>query len=76
MPGNLMILAGALLIIGSIAAGFYQISIKCSQADPSGCEESVVDLISALMIANEGIFFWLAWVAGIFLIWGGMRAKG
>lgn len=71
-----MIIAGAVLTVGAILAGYYVVSLGCAMDGASGCEASAIELISGLMIADEGIFFWLAWVVGIFLIWGGMRLRG
>lgn len=71
-----MIIAGAVLILGAVLAGYYVISLRCAMDGASGCEAGVIELISGLMIADDGIFFWLAWVVGIFLIWGGMRVRG
>lgn len=71
MLGNTMIAIGVLLIAGSSAIGYYLITAGCSV----GCDADAAKRISALMIADEGIFFWLAWVAGVFLIWGGSRQR-
>ena len=75
MLGTLLIIMGIVLTAGSIGVGYYLISLRCSMEGAAGCQASLVKLISDLMIANEGIFFWLAWVIGIFLIWGGMRLR-
>lgn len=71
MLGTTMIAIGVLLAVGSIGVGYYLITAGCSV----GCDAGTVKLISALMISDEGIFFWLAWVAGIFLVWGGSRLR-
>lgn len=75
MLGILMIVVGLLLTAGSIAVGYYVVSLGCAMSGASGCQASAIELISELMIADEGIFFWLAWVIGVFLIWGGMRLR-
>lgn len=75
MLGLFMILAGVTLTLGSLLAGYYVISSRCSLEGAPGCDAGVIELISGLMIADEGIFFWLAWVVGVFLIWGGMRMR-
>lgn len=76
MTGTLMIVAGTILTIGSVITGYYFISHGCSLEGASGCQASTAKLISELMISDSGIFFWLAWVIGIFLIWGGIRLRG
>lgn len=76
MTGTLMIVAGAILTIGSVITGYYVISQGCALEGASGCEASTARLISDLMIADTGIFFWMAWVIGVFLIWGGIRLRG
>ncbi|NYT22965.1 hypothetical protein H0A73_05075 [Alcaligenaceae bacterium] len=75
MLGTTMIVMGMILAVGSIVAGYYLISVGCATGAASGCQAGAIELISGLMISNEGIFFWLAWVGGIFLIWGGVRVK-
>lgn len=71
MLGTTMMVIGVVLCAGSIGVGYYLISAGCT----IGCDASTAKLISALMISDEGIFFWLAWVAGVFLVWGGSRIK-
>ena len=71
MLGITMIAIGALLAAGSVGVGYYLITAGCGV----GCDAGAAKLISALMISDQGIFFWLAWVAGIFLIWGGSRLR-
>lgn len=76
MLGLFMIIAGAALTLGSLLVGYYVISLRCASEGASGCDAGIIELISGLMIADTGIFFWLAWVVGVFLIWGGMRLRG
>ncbi|MFA7670423.1 MAG: hypothetical protein WCX93_13850 [Burkholderiaceae bacterium] len=75
MLGTLFILLGAGLIAGMLVAGYYLASLACAASGANGCDKSILELISGLMIANEGILLWAAWVIGIFLIWGGMRLR-
>lgn len=75
MLGSLMIIAGLLLTIGAVLTGYRLGSSACVPEDNVGCPTGFIERLSAMMIADEGIFFWLAWVAGIFLIWGGMRLR-
>lgn len=75
MLRKLMILAGTAFILGALIAGGYVISLGCNTPDAAGCHDNLIDSIAALMIADSGILFWLAWVIGIFLIWGGMRIR-
>ena len=75
MLGTTMIVMGVALAAGSIVAGYYLISAGCATGSASGCQASAIELISELMISNEGLFFWLAWVVGVFLIWAGIRLR-
>jgi len=75
MLGTILIMMGVALAAGSIVAGYYFISLACTTNSASGCQASAIDLISELMISNEGIFFWAAWVVGLFLVWGGMHLR-
>ena len=75
MLKKLVIGTGAAFILGALLVGWYVTVQRCEQPEASGCHDNWVDAISALMIADSGILFWLAWVTGIFLIWGGMRIR-
>lgn len=75
MLGTLLIVLGALLIVGSIVAGYYVAFIACTTAIASGCQDNAIDSIAQLMISNQGMLYWLAWVVGIYLIWGGVRLQ-
>lgn len=76
MLGTILIAMGVFLLIGTVVAAYWLISLGCAMGGASGCEAGTVELLSDLMISNEGIFFWAAWVVGVFLVWGGMQLKG
>jgi len=75
MIGTTMIVMGIALAAGSIVAGYLIISQDCAIDGAPGCDAGIIELISRLMISDTGLFFWLAWVAGVFLIWGGVRFR-
>ena len=73
MLGTVLILLGVALASGSIISGYYFVSTQCAIQDT--CQDGFIKLLSGMMIADEGIFFWLAWVIAVFLIWGGIRLR-
>ncbi len=75
MSGTLLLVLGAALLVASVAAGYWAIEASCAAGNAVMCEAGIIDQIGQLMISDAGLLFWLAWVAGIFLIWGGMRLK-
>lgn len=75
MLGTLLIILGVGLIAGMFVAGYHLAALECASSGTHGCDKNILELISGLMIANEGILLWAAWVIGIFLIWGGMRLR-
>ena len=75
MLGTILIVLGAILIVGSIVVGYYVAFIACATAIASGCQDNAIDSIAQLMISNQGMLYWLAWVVGIYLIWGGVRLQ-
>ena len=75
MLATLMTFAGALFILGAVLAAGLIITGDCEIPGTPSCQDNIIDALSALMIADSGILFWLAWVIGIFLVWGGMRLK-
>jgi len=75
MLGTIMIVAGLVLIAGSLVTGYLFAFGRCDIGAATGCEAGSARLISDLMISDIGIFFWLAWVIGVFLIWGGLRLR-
>lgn len=75
MLASLMALAGAICILGAVLAAGVVITQDCQTPGTPSCQDNIIDALSALMTADSGIVFWLAWVVGIFLIWGGMRLK-
>ncbi len=76
MLGSLMIITGLVLMVGALFTGYQLSGRECGPESAPGCPAGFIERLSAMMIADEGIFFWLAWVAGIFLIWGGLRLRG
>jgi len=70
-----MTLAGALFILAAVLAAGLLITRDCEIPGTPSCQNNIIDALSALMIADSGILVWLAWVVGIFLVWGGMRLK-
>lgn len=75
MAGNLLILIGALLIVTMFAGGYHLASLNCAPESLFSCDKGALKIVSELMIANEGLLLWAAWVAGVFLIWGGVRLR-
>lgn len=75
MLGTIMIVAGLALFAGSLVTGYLLAFKGCAPGEAPECEAGSARLISDLMISDIGIFFWLAWVIGVFLIWGGLRLR-
>ena len=75
MAGTLLILIGALLIAAMFAGGYHLASLNCAPDTVFSCDKSALKIVSELMIANEGLLLWAAWVAGVFLVWGGVRLR-
>lgn len=75
MLGIIMLATGSVLMAGALVTGYHAAISACSRDAAGGCQESFIRLMSDLMISDSGILYWLAWVIGIFLIWGGMRMK-
>lgn len=75
MTGTLFLLLGAALLLGSVFAGYWVMNAQCESGSTPACEAGIIEQVSQLMISDTGLLFWLAWVAGVFLIWGGMRLK-
>ena len=75
MLGNLLILMGVISIAGMFAGGYQLAALHCAKEGAAGCDRSFLETISALMIADEGLLLWAAWVVGVFLVWGGLRLR-
>lgn len=75
MTGVILILCGLVLIAATSVAGYLFLAARCGLPDAPACNADFSALISYLMIANEGLLFWLAWVFAVFMIWGGVRLR-
>lgn len=75
MLGSVLIVAGVVLAIGSMLAGFYLVNLGCSMGGASGCKESGLKLIVDLMTSPEGVIFWAAVAIGFVMIAVGYKLK-
>lgn len=73
MIGMLLIIGGVALVVASAVGGYVFIANRCGTTGAPACDADASALLSHLMIADEGLLLWLAWVVAVFLIWGGAR---
>lgn len=74
--GTIVMILGANLIVGSIAAAFYLASFHCALGEVSGaCEQGAVSLFMQLMGSGRGLIYWTLIVIGALLLWRGWKIR-
>lgn len=74
--GALLMILGANLAIGSVAAAFYLASFGCAMGAADGtCGQGALGLFIDLMTSGDGVVFWVVIIAGLLVFWKGKRMR-
>jgi len=74
--GALLMILGANLAIGSVAAAFYLASFGCAMGAADGtCGQGAMGLFIDLMSSSDGVVFWVVIIVGLLVFWKGKRMR-
>ena len=74
--GAFLMILGANLVVGAIAAAFWLASLGCAMGAADGqCRQDALELLIDAMGSGSGTIFWVAIIAGLLLFWRGKRMR-
>ena len=74
--GAFLMILGANLVVGAIAAAFWLASLGCAMGVADGkCKQDALELLIDVMGSGSGAIFWVAIIAGLLLFWRGKRMR-
>ena len=77
--GALLMIIGANIAVGSVAAAFWRAAHQCAiEAQDGACAQGGVAMFVELMTSSAGLIYWALIVIGLLVFWRGkrMRADG
>lgn len=74
--GSLLMILGANIIAGSIAAAFWRAALECAMGAPyASCTEGAVRLFVGIMSSVEGLVYWAVMAIGAWVFLRGRRMR-
>jgi len=74
--GTILMILGANLVIGSIAAAFYLAALGCAMGAADGkCSQGAGGTFVQLMGSRDSIVFWVVIIIGLLVFWRGKRIR-
>lgn len=74
--GTVLMILGANIIAGSIAAAFWQAALECVVDDVHAtCRTGTVSLFLTTLMTGEGFIYWLVIAIGAWVFWRGKRMR-
>ena len=76
MLGTILMILGANLVVGSVAAAFYLAALGCAMGAADGqCREGTIGLFVELMGSSDSGIFWIVIILGLLVFWQGKRMR-
>lgn len=76
MFGSILMILGANLVVGSVAAAVYRAAFECALgATHASCNKGTMAIFLDLMTSGSSIVYWLVIVIGIAVFWHGKRLR-
>lgn len=74
--GTILMILGANLIVGAVAAAFWLAAFGCAMGAADGkCSRGAGRTFIDLMSSSDGIIFWAVIVVGGLVFWRGKRTR-
>lgn len=74
--GGILMILGANIIVGTIAAAFWVSALDCAVAMQGGsCRAVAIQLFFRKMTSVDGLGYWMAIVAGVLVFWRGKQIR-
>lgn len=75
--GAILMILGANIIVGSVAAAFWRASFDCAMGASDGlCPDGAIALFFQQMASGDGLIIWIAIIVGLLVFWRGKRMRG
>ena len=76
MFGSILMILGANLVVGSVAAAVYRAAFACALgATHASCNKGTMAIFLDLMTSRSSMVYWLVIVIGIAVFWHGKRLR-
>lgn len=74
--GAILIILGANIVVGSIAAAFWQASFECAMQTVEGaCPDGALTEFGQLLTSMIGLAYWGVVIVGLLVMWWGKRVR-